>query len=121
VRRLFEQRPWYKLRPDQSVLASEAGEGPFRLVAARADDGSFVIVYLPEGQPVSVNMDKVTGKAVKAQWYDPREGTWRPIGEFSNAGRRDFAAPSRGEQNDWVLVLEDAAKNFTTADSTGRR
>ena len=32
MRRLFEQRPWYRLKPDQSVLASEPGGGPFRLV-----------------------------------------------------------------------------------------
>ena len=28
MRRLFEQRPWYKMVPDQSVLASEPGERP---------------------------------------------------------------------------------------------
>ena len=28
VRRLFEQRPWHKMVPDQSVLASEPGGGP---------------------------------------------------------------------------------------------
>ena len=50
MRRLFEQRPWYKLKPDQSVLASEPGRGPFRVVAARAEDGSFVIAYLPRRQ-----------------------------------------------------------------------
>jgi len=108
VRRLFEQRPWYKLIPDQSVLASDPGDGPFRVVAARADDGSFVIVYLPEGEPVNIHMDRVSGKSVKAQWYDPREGTWQQIGQYPNSGRRDFVAPSRGAQDDWVLVLDGA-------------
>src|SRR6266568_5094531 len=50
MRRLFEQRPWHKMIPDQSVLASEPGGGPYRLVAARADDGRFVIAYTPRGQ-----------------------------------------------------------------------
>jgi hypothetical protein len=114
---LFEQRPWYKLRPDQTVLASDPGHGPFRRVGARADDGSYVIVYLPEGQPVQIHMDKVSGTAVKAQWYDPREGTWSPIGEYPNTGRREFVAPSQGPQNDWVLVLEDASKGLSAVDS----
>ena len=43
MRRLFEERPWYRLVPDQSVLASDPGSGPYRLVAARAEDGGFAI------------------------------------------------------------------------------
>ena len=80
------------------------------VVAARADDGSYVIVYAPEGKPLSINMDKVAGTTVEAKWYNPREGTWQHIGQYPNTGRREFVAPSRGEQNDWVLVLDDAAK-----------
>jgi hypothetical protein len=117
MRRLFEQRPWYQLMPDQSVLASDPGSGPLRIVAARAQDGGFVIAYAPEGKPLSINMDKVSGKTVKAQWYDPREGTWTHVGEFPNTGRREFVAASQGEQSDWVLVLEDAAKVFPALNS----
>jgi len=36
MRRLFEQRPWHKMVPDQSVLASEQGEGTGRLIGAGA-------------------------------------------------------------------------------------
>ncbi|MFO0889803.1 MAG: glycoside hydrolase family 140 protein [Isosphaeraceae bacterium] len=118
MRRLFEERPWYRLRPDQSVLASEPGDGPFRTVAARSEDGSFAIVYLPEGRPVSIEMNKLSGSTVRAQWYDPRDGTWTRIGEFPASGRREFAPESRGVDKDWALVLEDAAKDFP---ATGRR
>ena len=51
-------------------------------------------------------MEKLSGNAVKAQWYDPRQGTWEPIGEFSNSGAQVFTPPSTGDQNDWVLVLD---------------
>jgi hypothetical protein len=118
LRRLFEQRPWYKMMPDQSVLASDPGSGPFRAVAARAQDGSFVVGYAPEGKPLSINMDKISGKNVKAQWYDPREGAWTQIGEFPNTGRREFIPPSQGEQSDWVLVLEDRARDFPALHSS---
>jgi hypothetical protein len=110
MRRLFELRPWYKLVPDQSVLAAGQGEGEDLVRAARAEDGSFVIAYLPTGKPVSIKMDRLSGKAVKAQWYDPREGTWRLIGEYPSTGTRAFTAPSRGDKDDWVLVLDDAEK-----------
>ena len=121
MRRLFELRPWYRLVPDQSVIAAGQAEGEDHVRAARADDGSFVIAYLPSGKPVSVAMAKVAGTAVKAHWYDPRKGTWLSIGEFANAGVREFTAPSRGEKDDWVLVLEDAAKKYPVATAdTGR-
>jgi hypothetical protein len=106
MRQLFESRPWHKMVPDQSVLASEPGSGPYRLVAARAEDGSFIIAYTARGQPVSIHMDKLTGSQVKAQWYDPRDGTWKAIGQYPNKGTQDFAPPSDGEKDDWVLLLD---------------
>jgi len=114
MRRLFELRPWYKLAPDQSVLASDEGEGSDRVVAARAEDGSFVIAYLPTPKPVKLKMDKLTGKTVKAGWYNPRQGTWREIGEYPNTGAHEFVPPAGDAKSDWVLVLDDAAKNFST-------
>ena len=106
MRRLFEQRPWHKMVPDQSVLASGPGDGPYRLVAARAEDGNFVIAYTPVGRAVSIHMNKLNSSQVKAQWYDPRGGTWKATGQYSNKGTQEFVAPSRGEQEDWVLVLD---------------
>jgi hypothetical protein len=114
LRRLFELRPWYKLVPDQSVLAAGQGEGENHVQAARAEDHSFLIAYLPQGRPVRIHMDRISGKQVKARWYDPREGTWRDIGTYANTGAREFAAPSQGAQSDWVLVLDDAGKGYPT-------
>jgi hypothetical protein len=117
LRQLFELRPWYKLVPDQSVISAGQGEGEDLVRAARAEDGSFVIAYLPTGKPISIKMDKPSGKTVKAQWYDPRKGTWQKIGEYTNTGSHAFTAPTHGEKADWVLVLEDAAKDLPIARS----
>jgi Protein of unknown function (DUF4038)/Putative collagen-binding domain of a collagenase len=106
MRRLFEQRPWHKMVPDQSIIASDQGKGTQRLVAARAEDGSFIIAYTPDGQPITIHMTKLNGAQLKAQWYDPRNGTWKSAGQHSNQGTHEFVAPSRGEQDDWVLVLD---------------
>jgi hypothetical protein len=111
LRRLFEQYPWYKLIPDQSVLASDPGAAPYRRATARADDGRFALAYSPLGQAVGVHMDKVAGGKVKARWYDPRDGSWRDIGEFAGSGVHEFNPPSHGEDDDWVLVLQDAARS----------
>jgi hypothetical protein len=106
MRRLFELRPWHKMVPDQSLLASEPGGGPYRLVAARAENGSFAIAYTARGQSISIHMDKLRASQVKAQWYDPRDGTWKAIGQYPNKGIQEFVAPSQGERDDWVLVLD---------------
>jgi hypothetical protein len=114
MRRLFELRPWYKLVPDQSVIASGQEEGENYIKAARAVDGSFLIAYSPRGSAIAIHMEKLSGKNVRARWYDPRKGTWTEIAVFANAGTRDYVPPSKGDTDDWVLVLEDAEKNFPT-------
>jgi hypothetical protein len=106
MRRLFEQRPWYKMVPDQSAIASESGGGPYRPVAGRASDGSFVIAYTARGQAVSMQMNKLNGLSVNAQWYNPRDGSWKAIGQYANEGVQEFAPPSHGEKDDWVLLLD---------------
>lgn len=34
------------------------------------------------------------------------------MGEFANAGEREFLSPDKGKMLDWVLVLDDASRNF---------
>ena len=70
------------------------------------------MVYVPTGRPFKVKMDKITGGKVKAWWFNPRTGKATLIGEFANAGERQFMPPEPGENLDWVLVLDDASKRF---------
>ena len=57
---------------------------------------------------------------MKARWYDPREGSWREIGEFASSGVHEFTPPTHGEKDDWVLVVDDAARNYPVALSKER-
>ena len=114
MRKLFELRPWYRLVPDQSIIAAGQGQDEDHIQAARAVDGSFLIAYLTFGNPITVNMDKISGEKVKAQWYDPRKGIFQTIGDFPNKGTREFVAPSKGPQDDWILVLDVAGKHFAS-------
>ncbi len=112
ARKLFELRPWYQMVPDQSVIAAGQGEGEDHIQAARAADGSFIVAYLTFGNSASIRMSKIPAAKVKAHWYDPRQGTWHYIGEYSKSGIEKFTPPTHGDQNDWILVLDDAAKNY---------
>lgn len=110
LRRLMESHPFLTRIPDQSLLASPAGEKGEHVRATRDAEGSYALVYLPTNRPVAVYLDVLVGKKVKAWWYDPRTGQGQPIGEFPARGKRTFVPPEEGP--DWVLVLDDAARDL---------
>ncbi|MBS0265006.1 MAG: glycoside hydrolase family 140 protein [Planctomycetes bacterium] len=117
-RRLIESRPFLTRIPDDSVLVTDRvatsvpGAGRCRFVATRDSAGSYAMVYAPIGRAFKVRMDKINGEKVKAWWFNPRTGNAAAIGEFVNTGEREFAPNDPGEHLDWVLVLDDAARNF---------
>ena len=95
-----------------TVPTAVPGAGRYRLVATRDADRTYAMVYTPAGRPFSVWMDAIAGPEVKAWWYNPRNGTAKAIGTFANTGARQFTPPDPGEMLDWVLVLDDATKNY---------
>jgi hypothetical protein len=108
LRALMESRAYFSRVPDQSVVTSGTNGGTDHIQATRDAGGSFAMVYSASGLPFAVNMSKVTGKGVKAAWYDPRTGKVIPIGTFANSGTRSFTPPTRGYGQDWVLTLDRA-------------
>jgi hypothetical protein len=120
ARKLLESRPFLTRIPDDSIIASNRvptaipGAGRYRFVATRDQTGSYAMVYAPVGRKFSVNMDKIRGAEVKATWFNPRDGSTRKLGTFENQGIQEFTPPDYGEMLDWVLVLDDAAKNYPT-------
>ena len=117
-RRLIESRPVLTRVPDDSIVVpaevttSVPGAGTRRLVATRDAEGTYAMVYAPVGRAFSVRMDVIQGPAVRAWWFDPRTGKAESVGEFPAKGTRDFSPPNSGELLDWVLVLDDASKNY---------
>lgn len=112
MRMLLELRPWYRLVPDQSLIVAGQGEGEDHVQAACAEDGSFALAYLPFGHVVVVKTSRITGDSVRALWFDPRTGAFTQAGTHVKRDIREFAPPSMGDDDDWVLVLEDASKDF---------
>ncbi len=112
MRRLFESRRWQTLEPDQSIIAAGQGTGEDHVQAACAADGAFLFIYLPRGGNVTVDLRKISGDDADAYWFNPRNGDTVKIGRFSCSGLRRFSSPSRGVDNDWVLVLDEATQGF---------
>jgi hypothetical protein len=115
---LMESRPFLSRVPDDSIIVTDPvptsvpGAGRYRFVGTRDAGGSYAMVYAPIGRAFKVRMDAIKGAKVKAWWYNPRNGQATAIGEFANTGQREFLPPDKGEMIDWVLVLDDASKNF---------
>jgi hypothetical protein len=117
-RRLLESRPYLTRIPDDTIVVPDAvatsvpGAGTRRFAATRDQHGSYAMVYAPVGRPFRVRMDAVNGPQVRTWWFNPRDGKAISAGAFPNTGTRRFNPPDAGELLDWVLVLDDAARNF---------
>lgn len=112
ARKLLESRPFFERIPDQSLLVSGPAMETDHIRATRAEDGSYAFIYTAAGRPVTIDLGKLSGATVVAHWYDPRQGTYRRQGDFATGRLQEFRPPSAGAGNDWVLVLDDAARAF---------
>jgi hypothetical protein len=125
LRALIESRPMLLRIPDQWLLVNDPMGTSDRIQACRASDGSYAFVYTATGAKLEIRMvdriyEKLSGNVIKAYWYDPRLGTAATIGEFRKTESREFTPPSSGRGNDWVLVLDDASRNFPAPGTTSR-
>jgi hypothetical protein len=117
-RLLMESRPFLTRIPDNSIIVTSTvptsvpGAGAYQFVATRDQDGTYAMVYVPVGRKFSVRMDVIQGKEVNAWWFNPRNGSAKLIGKFANTGTKEFISPEPGESTDWILVLDDASKNY---------
>ncbi|MCP5110798.1 MAG: DUF4038 domain-containing protein [bacterium] len=109
LRALIESRPFLSGVPDDSIVADPL-DGADRIVATRGD--GYLFVYSARCRPFPVNMGKISGRVVGGHWYNPRTGTSMAIDAFDNKGTLDFVPPAEGFGADWVLVLDDASRNF---------
>jgi hypothetical protein len=110
---LLLSRPYFTRIPDQSVIVGEAGEGERHIGATRDRTGSYLMVYLPQGRSVTVDLNKLSGMSATGWWFDPRSGTATRIETPLPTNQpQHFTPPTSGPEQDWVLVLDDASKNF---------
>jgi len=106
LKRIFLARDqWWKLVPDQSVLAAGGRtEGDVLRLAARHRDGRWAMVYLADPATFAVAMGKIAADKARAMWIDPRTGDSVPAGEYNARGTVEFTTPDGWE--DALLVVE---------------
>ncbi len=122
LRRLMESRPMLMRIPDQRLVVLAGPEPcvrfsehspcgvPHRIQATRDADGSYAMIYVPQGErTVTIDTSLLSGREMVAWWYKPGDGSTARIGEFPRPGILTFITPPG---DDWVLVLDDAAKGY---------
>lgn len=112
AKRLLLSRPYLTRVPDRTIVASDTGKDGEHIQATRDVKGSYAFVYLPVGQPVSVDTGRLNARRIRAWWYDPRTGRSQDGGEHAAGGTIGFAPPSSGVGNDWTLVLDDTQARY---------
>src|SRR5690606_14814375 len=110
VKKLMTSRPLLERIPDQSMVTESGSHYKKRVQATRGEGYAFI--YASSGQHFEVIMGKISGRKIRASWYNPRNGETAYIGTFKNKGRRTFAPPVKREGEDWVLILDDARKEY---------
>jgi hypothetical protein len=113
--KLFRALRWWTLRPAQELLAEQPGAAKGAadrfILAARSETERLVIVYVPEGGDVKLDLPKLGASgdagggapALVATWFDPVTGARKPAGRVAPTGPQVWKAP-RPDQ-DWVLLL----------------
>ncbi|MGH9841869.1 MAG: putative collagen-binding domain-containing protein [Blastocatellia bacterium] len=128
LRRLIESRPYLSRVPDDgTVLNSPPGEKETRVQVTRGQDRHWAMYYITSGQAITPNLLDLKGPRINAWWFNPRDGqtydnagkpTDKPFGQFDNTVKKVIFDPPRrageaGAGNDWVLVLDNAAKGYS--------
>jgi hypothetical protein len=65
------------------------------------------------GREFKLQMGPISGAKVNAWWFNPRTGEAVKSGTIKNSGSAAFNPPGEpANGNDWVLVLDGAARKF---------
>ncbi len=98
--RLFGSINWWTLVPDPALVADQPTDPMGFVPAARSEDGSLALIYLPQGGDLELNTGDLE-KALDMRWFNPSTGEYFPAGKLSSASRK-MHPPCDG---DWLLVI----------------
>lgn len=101
LRILMEDAPFEQLTPDNSLISTLPSGEPAQ--ALRAHDGTFALIYFPNGGTRTLHFHPLAGDNFEASWFDPRTGKGLEFGQVKRVPWREITPPDPGP--DWVLAL----------------
>jgi Protein of unknown function (DUF4038)/Putative collagen-binding domain of a collagenase len=111
LRRLMESRPLFDRVPDNSILQKGQGEKAEHIEAFHSASNGYAMIYLPVGKTIAIALPEFS-KQLVAWWFNPKDASVQKIGNRDNTGTLEFTTPTLGLGNDWVLIIDDAAKGY---------
>jgi hypothetical protein len=117
-RALLESRPFLSRIPDGSLIVPSRvpnavpGAGTKFMNATRSSDGGYGMIYSATSRGYTMDPGMLGGESLHFWWFNPRDGSHIDLGSFPRSKLVDVTPPSKGEDVDWVLVIDNAAENF---------
>ncbi len=107
--KLFATVEWWKLVPDQRLLEASGAEGERHGLAARAEDGTFAVIYVRKGGRISLDPSSLAPGRKRLRWYDPANGALRMEAVISDEeGLHQVTLPAQANgmgSRDWLGIL----------------
>jgi hypothetical protein len=113
--RLMQSRPLLHRLPDESLILSPNGDKEKHQCAFVDSAGTYMMVYLPIGQKITVDTKMIRSRQVTVSWFNPRSGKIVNTRKIKRTDQMEFIPPTTGYENDWVLVLDDPSLNYSAA------
>ncbi len=100
LKKLILSKPYLTRIPAQNLILGDNPEGFSHKVATADAARSFVMIYTPISQKISVDMSIFNDANLSGSWFDPMTGTHTAVDELTG----DFEPPHGGK--DWVLCID---------------
>ena len=106
LKKLMLSRPDFKRVQDDSIILSDKGSDYKDLIIATRNEASTsVMIYLPQPNPITIDLTKLKQGKKKASWFNPVTGKFIRVKKRIDTGKVTFNPPSM-TQKDWVLVID---------------
>lgn len=91
---------------DQDLVVSNRGTDYRDLViATRNTARTWAMVYLPNPEPITIDLSRLGAKSKKVSWFNPVTGKYTTSAKRYRGSQGTFVPPNT-DQRDWVLVIE---------------
>lgn len=119
LKQLILSRPFATRIPDQTVLVAPKTKDLTRIQITRdgtpgKNDASYLMAYFPSHTEATLDTARINARNLRGWWFNPRDGSSQNLKTFRNRNEMKLAPPTNVPGEDWVLVLDDAARKYPT-------
>ena len=112
LKNLMLSRPYLSRIPDQSMVLESQLENDDYVIATRDEKGTYAMIYFPTGKTTALDLSSLSATKLGTWWYDPRTGNTYEGENIQRSNNIKILPPTRGKDNDWVLVIDADGSTF---------